>query len=384
MNELAARITHIFKEHFSKEPAVYFSPGRINLIGEHIDYNDGFVLPAAIDKAVYYAVSVNEEPIVNFYAADFNENFSFTFDQIKKDEGWKNYVLSVLNEFLLLGKNIKGFNCVFGGDVPQGSGLSSSAAVEGGLATALNDLFNCGLSKKELALLCQRAEHNFPAVQCGIMDQYANIFGKQHQVILLDCKNITHEYFPLKIDGYKIVLINSKVHHSLAEGEYNVRRQQCETGLAFLKENMLIHSFRDITSWEELMPFKDSMDETVFHRCLFVVQEIDRTKRAALYLKDDRLKDFGQLMYESHEGLSKLYEVSCTELDFLAEFAKQNENVIGSRMMGGGFGGCTINIVKEDAVENFIESISLAYKNKFFVESEAYTVNISNGVEEIF
>ncbi|MEP6674193.1 MAG: galactokinase, partial [Ferruginibacter sp.] len=276
-----------------------------------------------------------------------------------------------------------GFNCVLGGDIPRGSGMSSSAAVEGGLAFALNEIFNCGLEKKEQALLCQRAEHNFPAVQCGIMDQYANMFGKKDQVILLDCKNITHEYFPLKIDGYKIILINSKVHHSLAAGEYNVRRQQCETGLAFLKANMNISSFRDIQSWEELIAFKNSMDETVYNRCLFVVQEIKRTQHAAIFLKENNLIEFGQLMYGSHEGLSKLYEVSCKELDFLADFAKQNENVIGSRMMGGGFGGCTINIVKEDSVDDFIEKITAAYQKEFSVNAEAYSVASSNGVEKL-
>lgn len=383
MNELAVRITHIFKEHFSTEPSVYFSPGRINLIGEHIDYNDGFVLPAAIDKGVYYAVAANQTNVANFYAADFNELFSISIDEVKKEKGWKNYVLSVLNEFILLKKNIGGFNCVLGGDIPRGSGMSSSAAVEGGLAFALNEIFNCGLEKKEQALLCQRAEHNFPAVQCGIMDQYANMFGKKDQVILLDCKNITHEYFPLKIDGYKIILINSKVHHSLAAGEYNVRRQQCETGLAFLKANMNISSFRDIQSWEELIAFKNSMDETVYNRCLFVVQEIKRTQHAAIFLKENNLIEFGQLMYGSHEGLSKLYEVSCKELDFLADFAKQNENVIGSRMMGGGFGGCTINIVKEDSVDDFIEKITAAYQKEFSVNAEAYSVASSNGVEKL-
>ena len=383
MNALANKIASIFTEKFSATPTLYFSPGRINLIGEHIDYNDGFVLPAAIDKGVYYAVSRNEDATLNFYAADFNEAFSTNIAGVKKNKGWKNYVLSVVNEFILLNKNVGGFNCVLGGDIPRGSGLSSSAAVEGGLATAINDLFQCALSKKELALLCQRAEHNYPGVQCGIMDQYANIFGLQDQVILLDCMNITHEYFPLQVNGYKIVLINSKVHHSLAAGEYNLRRQQCEEGLDFLKANMLIHSFRDIASWEELMPFKDSMNETVFNRCLFVVQEIDRTKRAALYLKDNRLEDFGELMYGSHEGLSKLYQVSCKELDFLAAYARNDENVIGSRMMGGGFGGCTINIVKEEAADQFIKAISVAYEMQFSVHPENYQVKIGNGVSRL-
>jgi len=383
MNTIAEKVLQTFKESFSTEPAFYFSPGRINLIGEHVDYNDGFVMPAAIDKGVYYAIKKNDSHDIHFYAADFNEWFSVSINEIRKNTSWKNYVLSVIKEFLLLDKKISGFNCVFGGNIPRGSGMSSSAAVEGGLAFALNDIFDFGLNRVELAELCQRAEHNFPGVKCGIMDQFANMMGKKNHVILLDCKNITHQYFPLNLDEFKIVLINSAVHHSLAAGEYNIRRKQCEEGLNILKENLNINSFRDISDASHIASFKDQMSEDVYKRCLFVIEEIQRTQQAAILLKENNLIGFGKRMFETHEGLSKLYDVSCNELDFLVEYAKTNKSVIGARLMGGGFGGCTINIVKENAAENFIHEISEAYLKKFNITPEAYMVETSNGTDAI-
>lgn len=383
MNELVAKVRDRFSENFSSHPKIYFSPGRINLIGEHVDYNDGYVMPAAIDKGIYYAVASNNSSDIHFYAIDFNEKFSVNVLRVKKEKGWRNYVLGVVNEFLLLQKPIKGFDCAFTGDIPIGSGMSSSAAAEGGLAFALNEIFNCGLNRVELALLCQRAEHNYPAVKCGIMDMYASLNGKKDHVLLLDCKNISHEYFPLQLDGYKIVLLNSKVHHSLVGGEYNVRRQRCEEGLAILKNSLNIRSFRDIKNAGDIEPCKKIMSAEVYDCCKYVVEEILRTKKAATLLRQNDLPGFGKLMYETHEGLSKLYKVSCAELDFLAELAKQNDSVIGARMMGGGFGGCTINIVKEDAVDEFIKKTTAAYEKQFSLLPEAYVVKTSDGTGKI-
>jgi galactokinase len=383
MNPIAFQVLKEFSQRFDREPVLYFSPGRINLIGEHIDYNDGFVMPAAINKGIYYALSENDSDALHFYAVDFEEEYHGSLFQVKISENWKNYVLSVVNEFLLLNKNIKGFNAVFGGDIPRGSGLSSSAAVEGGLAFALNELFKCGLSRTELALLCQRAEHNFPGVQCGIMDQFANMMGKKDQVILLDCMKMTHTYFPLELGDYDIVLINSKVHHSLAAGEYNLRRKQCEQGLMLMGTDSAISSFRDIKKWENLLSYRDRMGEEVFMRCLYVVQEIERTQKAANCLLQNNLVELGKLMNQTHEGLSKLYQVSCTELDFLKERALQNKNVLGARMMGGGFGGCTINLVKKDTVPSLIENVSAAYEKKFGILPEAYIVETADGVNKI-
>lgn len=383
MNEMVKKIKNHFTGNFITLPVIYFSPGRINLIGEHIDYNDGYVMPAAINKGIYFAVAPNNSAVVNFYAADLDEKFSVSLTGVKKEGGWKNYVLGVVNEFLLLGKPIKGFDCAFAGDIPQGAGMSSSAAVEAGLAYALNDLFDCGLNRVDLALLCQRAEHHYPGVKCGIMDMYTSLNGKKDQVLLLDCKTITHEYFPLQMEGYRIVLLNSKVHHSLAGGEYNVRRQRCEEGLAILKNNLPVNSFRDIDDPATLDLFKKMMKPEVYDCCKFVVEEILRTKKAALLLQQNELAGFGRLMFETHAGLSKLYTVSCAELDFLVEQARASKNVIGARLMGGGFGGCSINIVKENEVNNFINQITAAYKKRFNIVAEAYVVETADGTRKI-
>jgi galactokinase len=380
MNSIATNVLNIFKEKFSTVPNMYYSPGRINLIGEHIDYNDGYVMPAAINKGIYYAVAANATDVINFYAEDFNESLSINISDIKNLGGWKSYVLSVVNEFVLLDKTIGGFDCAFGGDIPRGSGISSSAAVEGGLAFAINDIFNCGLTRVQLALLCQHAEHNYPGVKCGIMDMYASINGKKDHVILLDCKNITHEYFPLQLNGYKIVLLNTKVHHTLASGEYNVRRQRCEEGMVVLKRELNIQSFRDIKTAADVKLHKDKMATEVYNCCKFVVEEIARTKTAAALLQQNNLQGFGKLMYATHEGLSKLYNVSCAESDFLVALAATHQNIIGARQMGGGFGGCTINIVKEDTIDSFIEQASAAYKKQFNIELEAYVMEVSDGV----
>ncbi len=383
MNTIALEVSSVYKENYSSTPHYYYSPGRINLIGEHVDYNDGFVMPAAIDKGMYYAIGLNNSDNINFYSIDFKEHLTIKIADIKKLNGWKNYVLSVVNEYVLGGYAVKGFDCVFGGNIANGGGLSSSAAVEGGVSYGLNELLHFGLNRKELALLGQRAEHNFPGVNCGIMDQYANMNGKKDHVLLLDCKSVEHQYFPLQLKGYKIVLINSKVHHSLASSEYNVRRTQCDEGLAILKKEMNINSFRDIKNPEDIVAYKDKMTEPVYMRCLYVVEEIHRTQHAAKLLQQDNLIEFGKLMFKTHDGLSNLYQVSCKELDFLVELAKQNNNVIGSRLMGGGFGGCTINIIKEKGREEFLTSATNAYQNKFQIDPEIYEVEIMDGTHEI-
>ena len=383
MNPIAINILNRFKESFTSQPSLYFSPGRINLIGEHVDYNDGFVMPAAIDKGVYYAIAENGSTAIHFYAMDFKEWLSVEITAIKKMNGWKNYVLSVINEFILLGCKIKGFDCVFAGDIPRGSGMSSSAAVEGGLAFALNKMLQAGLNRVELALLCQRAEHNFPTVNCGIMDQFANMMGKLDNVLLLDCRSMEYQYFPLHINGYKIVLLNSNVHHTLASGEYNIRRQYCEEGLSILKSHLNIQSFRDIIRVEDLAVYKSSMAEKVYNCCQYVIEEIARTKKAAALLQQDNLIEFGKLMFATHEGLSKLYEVSCDELDFLVELASQNKNVIGARLMGGGFGGCTINLVANEGIDQFIEETTKAYQQHFNIIPEAYIVETADGTQKI-
>ncbi len=383
MNPIAKTVVEIFNTEYKHTPRLYFSPGRINLIGEHVDYNDGYVLPAAINKGVYYAVGANNSNEVNFFAVDFKEKISLSLQDIKESESWKNYVLSVVNEFLLLKKNISGFDCVFSGDIPIGSGLSSSAAVEGGLAFALNDIFNVALSRKELALLCQRAEHNYPNMKCGIMDQYANLNGKKDHVLFLDCKNVEHEYYPLQLGEYYIVLINSKVHHELVSGEYNLRRQWSEEGLSILKQHAGVSSFRDEDIEEKLAACKNLMSQTVYNCCLYVTGEIARTRQAVQLLANNELIAFGKLMNATHEGLSTLYRVSCDELDFLAAYTFNYDGVIGARMMGGGFGGCTVNLVKKETTSQFIQDILAAYQQQYKITAEAYIVETGNGVQPL-
>jgi len=297
-------------------------------------------------------------------------------------DSWKNYILGVVNEFQLLKFPVEGFDCVFGGNIPIGGGLSSSAALEGGVSFGLNTLCNFGKNRKELALLGQRAEHNFPGVMCGIMDQYANMFGKKDTVILLDCRSINHEYIPLNLEGFEIVLINTKVHHSLAASEYNARRKECEEGLMIMQENSNIQSFRDVTK-EDIEKYKERMGQEIYKRCLYVVQEIERTQKAAGLLKQNDIFGFGKLMYQTHEGLRNLYHVSCKELDFLVDAAKENPGVAGARLMGGGFGGCTINIIQRKAMQPFLEKILPAYKKQFDIEAEVYDVKVVEGTHEI-
>ncbi len=384
MNKIASAVLEAFQNRFPGKPNVYYSPGRINLIGEHIDYNSGYVMPAAIDKGIYYAVAPNNTGNINFYALDFNEAYSVALTEVQKQDSWKNYVLSVVNELLQSKQPIGGFDCVFGGDIPVGSGMSSSAAVEGGLAFALNDIFNLGMNRKDLALLCQRAEHNYPGVKCGIMDMYASLNGKKDSVILLDCETVTHEYFPFALADYTIVLINSKVHHSLASGEYNLRRKCCEEGLAILKLEPGVHTFRDIENVEVVDKYKTEMTEEVYSCCKYVVEEIQRTKKAGILLQQNNLPGFGKLMYETHEGLSSLYKVSCDELDFLTAMAKNDPAIIGARLMGGGFGGCTINIIKKEAAHQAVAIITEAYQKQFNILPEVYFVEISDGTNRIF
>ena len=382
MDTVSSKVLTEFSSRFQTKPNLYYSPGRINLIGEHVDYNDGFVMPAAIDKGIWYALASNDSDQLNFYSIDFTEAISINLHEVKKMDSWKNYVLSVVNEFVVRGLPVKGFDCVFGGNIADGAGMSSSAAVEGGLAFGINQIFNCGIANKELALLCQKAEHNYPGVNCGIMDQFANMMGKKDHVILLDTMTLKYEYFPLILKGFAIVLINTKVHHSLAASAYNKRREECNDGLTILKAHNEINSFRDVDR-EILDASKNEMSGTIYNRCLFIIEEIARTKRASVMLQQNDLVQFGKLMYEAHDGLSNLYEVSCPELDFLVEHARTDLNVLGSRMMGGGFGGCTINIIKTDDVDSFIQSATVAYEEKFNIEAEVFHVGICDGTHQV-
>ncbi|HEY9169205.1 MAG TPA: galactokinase [Lutibacter sp.] len=361
------------------------SPGRINIIGEHTDYNNGFVLPTAIDKKIKFKFKKNNSGhLCNVYSKNFEAGFVINLTHIERSENqWENYILGVLHEIQKLTDKVKGFDCVLESDIPIGSGISSSAALECGMAFGLNELFELGLSKKTIVELSQRAEHNFVGTKCGIMDQFASVMSKKGHVILLDCQSLEYEYVPIKIEPYKILLLNTNVTHSLASSEYNTRRKECETGVAIIKQKYVeVNSLRDVSEGM-LKEFKTLMTPKVFDRCTYVIQEKGRVLNAVKALRNNKLTVMGNLMYETHNGLRDLYEVSCPELDFLVDFSKKYEEVIGARMMGGGFGGCTINIIHASKVEEFVLAISKAYFNKFNKNLTAFEAMPSEGTKRI-
>lgn len=369
-----------FGNIFNTEPILVKSPGRINLIGEHTDYNEGFVMPAAIDKAIYVAISKRDDNEIHLYSESYKELYQTSLSTVEKSsKGWANYVLGVVDQILKRGYQIDGFDLYLDGDVPLGAGLSSSAALECAAAFAIDHINNLGISKMDMALISQKAEHVFAGVNCGIMDQFASVFGKKDQAVMLDCRSMKYVYIPLKLDGYKLVLLNTNVKHSLADSAYNKRRAQCEQGVAWVKAHVPeVNSLRDVslTMLEEYVKPKDS---EVFAKCSYVVEEIERVIQAADQLAKGDLVALGNLMFATHDGLSKNYEVSCKELDFLVDFVRDFDGVLGARMMGGGFGGCTINIVKNEKIEVLISEIEKAYKNEFNVEPDAYIVETGEG-----
>ncbi|MEO6537022.1 MAG: galactokinase [Ferruginibacter sp.] len=378
------KIKEIFLQHFSNEPLIVRSPGRVNIIGEHTDYNEGFVLPAAIDKAIYVAISKSDDAKIYLYAENFKEYFEVALADIKPTGTWATYILGVVDQLIKRGYAIGGFNLALNGDVPVGAGLSSSAAVECAVVFALNELFNLGIDKMGMVLIAQKAEHIFSGVMCGVMDMFASMFGKKDHVIKLDCRSLKYEYKPLKLEGYKLVLFNTNVKHSLASSEYNTRRQQCEQGVAWIKEfHPAVISLRDV-NLKMLNDHVAARDKIVYKRCRFIVEEIERLLLGCEDLENGPLEALGAKMFQTHEGLSKDYEVSCKELDYLVDAVKNNPAVPGARMMGGGFGGCTINIIKEEVIDNLIMQVSKLYKNKMHLDLDAYTVKTADGTAQVF
>lgn len=376
-----AAVPYQLKNYIKDNSLIIRSPGRINLIGEHTDYNDGYVLPAAIDKAAYIAITPRSDREIHLVSIDMNDSFNTTLDEltINRATSWPNYLLGVVDQFIKAGINVPGFDAALTGDIPLGAGLSSSAAVECAMALALNEITNAGFDKLTMVKMAQKAEHEFAGVQCGIMDQFASMFGKQHHVIRLDCRSLEYEYEPLEMEGYKIILFDSNVKHSLASTEYNVRRKQCETGVAMIQQHHHeIKSLRDVTM-EMLDKYVLPNDLLIYQRCKYVVEENNRLLEACKDLEANNLVAFGKKMFETHHGLSKLYEVSCPELDFLVTQVQDNPAVVGARMMGGGFGGCTINIVKEEAVCDLIKETTTVYNAAMQKELKAYIVNIEDG-----
>ncbi|WP_412468389.1 galactokinase [Pedobacter sp. KLB.chiD] len=376
----AQHLKNTFKRLFNAEPILVRSPGRINIIGEHTDYNGGFVMPAAIDKAIYVAISKREDDEIHLFSESYQQfDISSVKNLQQSENSWANYILGVADQLKERGYQLGGFNFYIDGDVPLGAGLSSSAAVECATGFALDQLFSLEVPKTDIALIAQKAEQTFAGVNCGIMDQFASVFGKKDQAIMLDCRSMKHIYIPLKLDGYKLLLLNTNVKHALADSAYNKRRAQCEQGVAWIKEHYPnVNTLRDV-NLEMLEAHVKPKDEEVFTKCSFVVKEIGRLLTAAEQLENGNLKGLGNLMFETHEGLSKDYQVSCKELDFLVEAVKPLDGVLGARMMGGGFGGCTINIVKEEKIADLIEELSSKYLLQFGLKLDSYTVQTDNG-----
>jgi len=386
MNSIAEKVKTKFNTYFKGDCIIIQSPGRVNLIGEHTDYNDGFVLPAAINKSIFLSMAPNELDKFRFYALDKQESFETNFSgKLKKSEmGWPNYLLGVVDRLQKHGYELQaGFDCVFGGNVPIGAGLSSSAALEGGVLYGLSQLFEWDIPPVEMAQIAQEAENKFVGVQCGIMDQFISLNGKKAHAMKLDCRSLEYEFYPFNFRDIRIVLCDTQVRRELASSEYNVRRAQCENGVEVMqKYDPKVSSLRDVTH-DFLMAHKEEFDPTVFQRCKYVIEENQRVLQACADLQSNDLVSFGKRMYASHAGLRNEYEVSCSELDILVDAARDIEGVMGARMMGGGFGGCTINLVKKDKLESFRDQVTEIYSRKTDYKLKVYTTKVSGGTHLI-
>src|SRR5690606_9774363 len=376
-SQLKKRYTEVIR---STPQLLAKSPGRINIIGEHTDYNGGFVLPTAIDRAIYVAIGKRNDEQIHLYAEDFQQDFRTTLNQIKPSEvNWTNYILGVVHQIQERGKTLSGFNLYIDGDVPLGAGLSSSAAVECAVGFALNELFGLSFDRKEIAQIGQLAEHTFAGVKCGIMDQFASVLSKKGHVIKLDCRSLDYEHVPLELGDYEIVLLNTNVKHSLASSAYNNRRELCEQGVRWISEKYPeVQSLRDatVTMLDEIVKPKDT---DTYIKCKYVIEENERLHRACAALERGDIPELGKQMFLAHQALSKEYEVSCEELDFLVDYVKQIPEVVGARMMGGGFGGCTINIVKKGYGKTIADQIAPIYKDRFNLDLEAIFVKADEG-----
>lgn len=383
----AALIDTIRDKHltlFRARPKLFVAPGRINLIGEHTDYNEGFVLPAAIDRAMIFSISPNNEDKIRLFSFDYNEYVDTPVSNRQNGgKKWASYLLGVLDQFQKEGINPQGIDCVFGGNIPLGAGLSSSAALESGFTFGLNALWETKLDPRKIVLMAQKAEHESVGVMCGIMDQYASVFGRKGSAIRLDCRTNTHDYFKLTMDNFVVALVDTAVKHELASSEYNQRRQECEEGVKVLQSlGIKVMSLRDANP-DMIETYADNFDPVVFKRCHYVVKENERVLAACDALQNRNMKLFGELMYASHEGLKNEFEVSCRELDFLVDQTKSMDYVFGARMMGGGFGGCTINLVDRNYTGQFQEAIEKEYSNFFEKLPQVYFIQIENGVHAV-
>ena len=358
------------------------SPGRINLIGEHIDYNGGLVMPAAIDKCIYAGFSKSGSKKSRLISLDLKDEARIDHNKlaISTTQTWTNYISGVVDGLQRRGFEIPYFNLVFAGDIPLGAGLSSSAALENAVVYALNELFELGLSKGDMILISQEAEHKFAGVQCGIMDQFASMMGKEDHVLMLNCNSLNFEYLPLELDEYELVLINTNVDHVLSDSPYNERKQQCIDGLSMIQNEYPTIKQLAHASIDQLKEFKDELLPVIYNRCRFVIEEMARVRSAKAASKIKDWKAIGELLYASHRGLQHLYEVSCPELDSLVDQTHEYDEILGSRMMGGGFGGCTLNLIKKDS-NHILDKIVKTYAKHANIPASIYKVRASNGTK---
>lgn len=378
--KLIKEVKNSFKHTFKTKPLMVFSPGRINLIGEHTDYNDGFVFPAAINKGIALAIQKSKNKVSTVYALNKEETYQFSLDAVSPLEngGWRNYILGVVVEIKKRGIELGNFNIVFAGNIPGGAGMSSSAALENSVVYGLNKLFKLGISKKEMILISQQAEHNYAGVKCGIMDQYASMFGVKKSALLLDCRTIKSKLYKINFGDYKLLLINTNVKHDLSESAYNDRREVCEK----VSTKLNIRALRDATT-ADLDTIKSDITDEDYQKALYIIEENLRVQDFSKAIKADDIKQLGELLYKSHNGLSTQFKVSCKELDFLVDHTKNNSNILGARMMGGGFGGCTINLILKSEVKSFKKEISSLFKREFGKDCSIYNVKLSDGTQKI-
>lgn len=379
-------VANLYQQKYNAEPLLIRSPGRINLIGEHTDYNLGCVLPGTVNKNIYLAIGKRADNDINIDAADFEDQYKGSLDKLEPAwKLWPNYILGVMNEFKKAGKYLSGVNIVFGGDIPLSAGMSSSAALTCAAAYALNKLFNANLSKLEIAKLCVAAEHNYLNVKCGLMDQYANQFGKEGHLVKLNCKTEEHVYVPFQAENIQIVLFDSRIRHNFVKmsSAFEELRNYCQMGVNLVKQSVpSVEGLSDVSE-PMLLQYVKPVDEEAYVRCLYVVQEMERLEKICTDLQSNDFKAVGQRMFENHYGLRDLYKISCDECDFLVDTTRQMAGVLGSRMMGAGFGGCTLNLIENDVADEVIKEVKIKYKEKFDKDLKVYVVQIGNGIEEV-
>ena len=377
-------LTAAFQKLYKGQPRIYRAPGRVNLIGEHTDYNEGFVMPAAINFSTFVAITKRDDQVLKIHSDIFKEEAEIDLaqDATPGRKHWSDYPLGVAIKLKEAGHNISGANLLVHGEVPLGSGLSSSAAIEVSTGLALLDISGVEIDRLELAKICQKAENEFVGARTGLMDQFIACFGKADHAVMLDCRSLESRALPLP-DEVKPVVCNTMVKHELASSEYNARREQCEEGVRILSQHLPnVNSLHNVTP-DDVERFRVELGKVVFKRCLHVTTENNRVLRAANALRDRDLKTFGKLMNESHQSLRDDYEVSCKELDVMVDLAKPIEGVFGARMTGGGFGGCTINLVAVDAVDEFTQTIKNGYAEATGKHPQVYVCSAADGAERV-